>query len=63
VEAAADRTIPEADLYWKRIGYVGDASFLYAVFEDRPVREPARWNKTYDSIAYSKTLEVLRCAP
>jgi hypothetical protein len=61
VEAAAGATIPEADLYWKRIGYVGDAAYLYAILDERPVRNPARWNATYDNIAYSKILEPLRC--
>ena len=50
VNAAEQETIPDAQLYWKGVGYVEDAVFEYAVFESDPLNAPEVWNDFYRKV-------------
>ena len=52
--------IPEAEIYWKGIGYLEDAAFAYAVFLQKPVKAHRQWNRFYRNISEAQTLPPLR---
>ena len=60
VNAAAHSSIPDADMYWKRIGYVEDAAFAYAVFERKPLHAYRQWNDFYNDIPRRQSLWLMR---
>jgi len=60
VNAAAQNSIPDADMYWKGIGYVADASFAYAIFTDKPLHAAGQWNSFYVAIAHRRPSEIPR---
>ena len=58
VNAAENGSIPEAELYWRGIGYVEDAAYGYIIFDDKPLRADWQWNSFYDRLAESRSLWI-----
>lgn len=55
-----ERGIPGADVYWRGMGYLEDATFAYDTFNEKPLSQSQRWNAFYDRVHQTKSLRLLR---
>lgn len=60
VKAASNGVIRGADIYWQGVGYLENATFGYAIFEQKPLCQSARWNEFYDRVNATDSLRLLR---
>ncbi len=60
VNAAENGYIPEAQIYWRGIGYVEDAKTCYIIFNDKPLRADWQWNGFYDGVAQQRSRRLAR---
>ncbi len=60
VDAASNGVIRGADIYWLGIGYLENATFGYAIFEQKPLIQSKRWNTFYNRVNETDSIKLLR---
>ncbi len=60
VDAASNGVIRGADLYWQGTGYLENATFGYAIFDQKPLIQSHRWNAFYDRVSETESIRALR---